>query len=141
LNFAAVLCEAGRCLVDGFLTIGAEVEMGFGVEMDEEEVGLLASSWHGLLFSWDTSFDSFLICIIFISLDHICSTESVMPKSAKPSTPFFSSIAPQSASPACRKNVCTSSTPHSLTKALSGRLILPLSLCHSHELSMLSFLI
>ena len=60
LNFAAVLCEAGRCLVDGFLTIGAEVEMGFGVEMDEEEVGLLASSWHGLLFSWDTSFDSFL---------------------------------------------------------------------------------
>ena len=35
--------------------------MGFGVEMDkEEEVGLLATSWHGLLFSWDTSFDSFL---------------------------------------------------------------------------------
>ena len=61
LNFAAGLGEAGRCLVDGFLAIEAEVEMGFGVEMDKEEgMGLLASSWHGLLFSWDTSFDSFL---------------------------------------------------------------------------------
>ena len=61
LNFAAGLGEAGRCLVDGFLAIEADVEMGFGVEMDkEEEMGLLASSWHGLLFSWDTSFDSFL---------------------------------------------------------------------------------
>ena len=58
LNFAAGLGEAGRCLVDWFLEIE---DMGFGVEMDKEEgMGLLASSWHGLLFSWDTSFDSFL---------------------------------------------------------------------------------
>ena len=64
LNFAAGLGEAGRCLVDGFLAIEAEVEMGFGVEMDkEEEMGLLASSWHGLLFSWATSFDNFLKAI------------------------------------------------------------------------------
>ena len=61
LNFAAGLGEAGRCLVDGFLAIEADVEMDLGVEMDkEEEMGLLADSWHGLLFSWDTSFDSFL---------------------------------------------------------------------------------
>ena len=64
LNFASGLGEAGICLVDGFLAIGAEVEIAFGVEVDkEEEVGLLASSWHGLLFSWDTSFDSFLKAI------------------------------------------------------------------------------
>ena len=64
LNFAAGLGEAGRCLVDGFLAIEAEVEMGFGVEMDkEEEMGLLADSWLELLFSWDTSFDSFLKAI------------------------------------------------------------------------------
>ena len=62
LNFAAGL--GGTCLVDGFSAIEADVEMGFVVEMDkEEEMGLLASSWHGLLFSWDTSFDSFLKAI------------------------------------------------------------------------------